>query len=231
MANLNDVLLGLVTTDEKVINKLKSKINTLSSDVSTLKSDVNTLKSDVSTLKSNVNTLSTKLNTEVTELKNKINTDISDLSEKVSRGSGSYALVDINSPGITSNGTLVTDTSASHGKSYQATGSSNLLVYSCKFSEVNFGHYSICVRAKSSSTGTGNVAQIRVLQGSTQIMSQNFTGQSFSSTSNYDYLYSTFTYEGSTKSDLTFQIYLLTSSVTINFDYAYISMIIPAVFL
>jgi uncharacterized protein YoxC len=223
MANLNDVLLGLVTTDEKVINKLKSKINALSSDVSTLKSDV-------SNLKSNVDTLNTKLNKEVTDLQNKINTDISDLSEKVARGSGSYALVDINSPGITSNGTLVTDASASHGKSYQGTGSNNLLVYSCKFSEVNFGHYSICVRAKSSSVGTGNVAQIRILQGSTQIMSQNFTGKAFSSTSKYDYLYSTFTDEGSTKSDLTLQIYLLTSSVTINFDYAYISMTIPSVF-
>lgn len=219
MANLNDVLLGLVTTDEKVISKLKSKINSLSS--------------DVSNLKSNVNTLNTKLNKEVADLQSKINTDISNLSEKVARGSGSYALVDINSPGITSNGTLVTDASASHGKSYQGTASSSngtSLVYSCKFSEVNFGHYAICVRAKSSSTGTGNVAQIRILNGSTQIMAQNFTGKSFSSTSSYDYLYSTFTYEGSTKGDLTLQVYVYTNSVTINFDYAYISMIIPSVF-
>ena len=60
---LNDILQGLVTTDQKVIEK--------------------------------------------------INTDVAELEDKVSRGSGSYGLADINSPSVTSNGELIAEVAAS----------------------------------------------------------------------------------------------------------------------
>jgi hypothetical protein len=213
MANLNDVLQGLVTTDNKVIDKLKKKMSELDSEI---------------------DNLNNKVNTEIADLQSKIDNDLEDLTEKVSRGSGSYALLDINSPDITGSGTKKTDTSASHGQCYSATaGSSAKCIYSSTFSEINFGHYALCVRAKTNAVGTKNIVRLKVLNGSTEILSQDFIGNSFSNTTGYDYLYSTFTYEstGSTKNDLKFEIYVLpVSGVSINFDYAYISMIIPSVY-
>ena len=213
MANLNDVLQGLVTTDSKVIDKLTKKISELDSEI---------------------DNLNNKVNTEIADLQSKIDNDLGNLTEKVSRGSGSYALLDINSPNITGSGTKKTDTNASHGQCYSATaGSSAKCIYSSTFSEINFGHYALCVRAKTNAVGTNNIVRLKVLNGSTEILSQDFIGNSFSNTTGYDYLYSTFTYEltDSTKNDLKFEIYVLpVSGVSINFDYAYISMIIPSVY-
>ena len=84
MADLNDIIKGLIDTDAEVISKLKAKsnsfttsINNLTTSVSSLttsvtnvtstantnKSDISTLKTDVNTLKNNVTSLTTTVNT------------------------------------------------------------------------------------------------------------------------------------------------------------------------
>lgn len=183
---LNDILQGLVTTDQKVIEK--------------------------------------------------INTDVSELEDKVSRGSGSYGLADINSPSVTSNGQLINDMGASHGKAYSVTTSAqNLLLYSGEFSDVKFGKYAMCLRIKSSSVANSNILQIRVSNGGTPILSKDIKGSDFPSVDKYGYAYMIFDYEGDgvVKNNLKIEVYThaIANSITVCFDYAYISMIIPAVFL
>lgn len=198
MANLNDIIQGLIDTDSGIITKLKNTIN---------------------------------------NVLNKVDKDISDLSDKIARGSGSYALVDINTPDRGGNGALESDNAASHGQCVALTStSSSQCIFSGTFSEgMKYGHYALCARVKSSSTTSSNILQMKILNGSTAIKTVNFTGSEFSSTSQYYYLYTTFTYEGSAssaKNNLSFQLNTLTvSGVKISFDYAYVSMIIPSVFL
>ena len=60
------------------------------------------------------------------------------------------------------------------------------------------------------------------------------SGSTFDSNSGYSYLYSSFTYDAinNQKHPLSFQLHThLVDGVVIDFDYVYISMIIPAVFL
>lgn len=182
---LNDILQGLVTTDQKVIEK--------------------------------------------------INTDVAELEDKVSRGSGSYGLADINSPSVSSDGKLVNDMGASHGKAYSVTTSTqNFLLYYGEFSDVKFGKYAMCIRFKSSSTTSSNILQVRVSNGSTPILTKDIKGSDLPSANKYGYAYMIFDYEGNgvVKNNLKIEVYThTTSGITICFDYAYISMIIPAVFL
>lgn len=180
-----------------------------------------------------------KINNDVTELEEKvnekINTDVSKLEDKVSRGTGSYGLADINSPNSGSDGKLITDMGASHGKAYSVTTSSqNYLLYFGEFSDIKFGKYAMCLRVKTSSTTSSNILQVRVSNGSTPILSKDIKGSDFSSANKYGYIYMTFDYEGDgvTKNNLKIEVYTHTvSGITICFDYAYIGMIIPAVFL
>lgn len=158
------------------------------------------------------------------------------LIERVLRGSGTYAILDINTPDKSGSGSEVTDSLASLGKSIQITTSpsANLVPYTGTFPDVKFGHYAICARVKSSSVANSNLIQLKVLNGSTEILAANFKGTQFDSATGYSYLYSTFTYDANngSKLPLSFQLHThLISGVVINFDYVYISMIIPSVFL
>lgn len=198
---LNDILQGLVTTDQKVIEKINN---------------------DVTELEEKVN--------------DKINTDVTKLEEKVSRGSVTYAVLDVNTPGKGGSGSLATDALASHGKCIRITTSSsaNYASFTGTFSDVKFGHYAICARVKTNNLTSSNLVQLKVLNGSTEILAANFTGAAFKSTSKYAYLYSTFVYEGngSSKQNLSFQLHThMVNGVQVDFDYVYISMIIPSVFL
>ena len=183
---LNDILQGLVTTDQKVIEK--------------------------------------------------INTDVAELEDKVSRGSGSYGLADINSPDVTSQGELIDDMGASHGKAYSVTTSvdQSYLLYSGLFSDVKFGKYAMCIRIKSSSVDANNILQLNVSNGSASILNKDINGSDFPVANKYHYIYTTFDYEGDgiTKNNLKIELYThQIDNVVVNFDYAYIGMIIPAVFL
>ena len=177
-----------------------------------------------------------KLKQSITDKFNNLEDKIDDLDEKAERGSSSYAIVDINSPGRGGSGSVVTDTLASHGKSIQITTNtgSNLVPITGNFADVKFGHYAICARIKISSKTSSALLQLKLLNGSTEILAANFAGTAFDSTSQYCYVYSTFKYEAinGTKQPLQFQLHThKVDGVKINFDYVYISMIIPSVFL
>lgn len=204
---LRDLLQGLIDTDSGVIEKIKNRF--------------------------------VKVENRITGIEGQLgNTDnkVADLTDKVGRGSNSYALIDINAPGRGGTGSLVNDTSASHGQAIRITTSSsaNLVPITAVFSDIKFGHYAICARVKTSSTTSSNIVQLKLVNGSTEILAANFTGSQFGSTSQYCYLYSTFKYEAinGAKQPLTFQLHThKINGVTINFDYVYISMIIPSVFI
>ena len=177
-----------------------------------------------------------KINNTATDINNRINSEVSTINSTIARGSGSYAILDINTPNRGGSGTLSTDALASHGKCIRITTSSsaNYVPYTGTFSDVKFGHYAICARVKSNSLTSSNLVQLKVLNGSTEILAANFTGADFVSTSKYAYLYSTFIYEGngSSKQNLSFQLHThMVNGVQIDFDYVYISMIIPSVFI
>lgn len=158
------------------------------------------------------------------------------LIERVVRGSGTYAILDANTPDKGGTGTEVPDSAASLGKSTTITTSSsaNLVPYTGTFPDVKFGHYAICARIRTNNLTTSNLVQLKVLNGTTEILAANFTGSTFDSNSEYSYLYSSFTYEAinNQKHPLSFQLHThLVNGVVINFDYVYISMIIPSVYL
>lgn len=166
----------------------------------------------------------------------KINTDVSELEDKVSRGSGSYGLADLNTPGAITNGELIEDMGASHGKAFQVTSSSesNKALYSGVFSDIKFGKYALCLRLKTNNITTSNILQIMIFNGSNVIKTENITGAQFGTAGKYQYIYSTFDYEGDGITKEPLRIHVVTQlidGVTVCFDYAYISMIIPAVFL
>jgi hypothetical protein len=203
-ANLDGLLLGLVDTDEDIIAKLNS-----------LQNEIDTVENKVSN-----------------DIKEEINT----LEDKVARGSGSYAILDINAPGITGNGVLKDDLQASDKKcySYTSDGATTQLIYSASFSDVKFGHYAICIRAKTNTIGGNDLVRLEIKNTDEVINSTTFTGDQFGKTSGYSYLYTTFEYDVSNNNakNLIFNLYSLpVSGVEISFDYVYISMIIPAIFL
>jgi hypothetical protein len=147
------------------------------------------------------------------------------------------AVVDIYSSGISTGGsTLAADTYASHGKSYSLVSTKTAtVIYKAAFPELKYGKYAICARMMSSNnTTTSNIARIEILQGTTVKKTVNLTGKSFTSTSNYSYIYTDFEYTGdvSAKQALSIQVSSLNiSDITLKFDYASIEMMNPAVFL
>ncbi len=204
--NLETILNGLIDVDSQIINK--------------------------------INATNTTINNEISSVNDRINTEVNTINTTIARGSGTYAILDINTPDRGGSGTLSTDALASHGKCVRITTSSsaNYASFTGTFSDVKFGHYAICARVKSNSLTSSNLVQLKVLNGSTEILAANFTGADFESTSKYAYLYSTFVYEGngSSKQNLPLSFQLHThkiNGIQVDFDYVYISMIIPSVFI
>lgn len=227
---INDIIQGLIDVDKGVIGKINTSVDNLDNKINSNVSNLN------NKIDSNISYLNNKIDSNLSNLDDKISSDITDLTEQVSRGSGSYALVDINTPGRGGSGTVITDTSASHGKAVQITTSSsaNYASYTGNFSDVKFGHYAICARVKTNNLTSSNLVQLKVLNGATEILAANFTGAQFGVANGYAYLYSTFKYESisSAKQILSFQLHThKINGVQVTFDYAYISMIIPSVFL
>lgn len=154
--------------------------------------------------------------------------------EEVEMTSDSFSIVDINTEGATSNGTLVNDLYASHGQCYQGSCGSTKCLYSADFTEVKFGNYAVCLRVNSNMESPDDVMEIKIFNGGTEIKSTIVNGADFTNNGSYEYIYSTFEYEGngSAKSNLRLEVNLLTAeSVIVKFDYAYINMIMPAVYL
>ncbi len=175
----------------------------------------------------------------ISKLKEKLNDveqELETIPEQINRGSGSYAILDVNTPDRGGIGTLKNDALASHGQciSIVTSSSTNYCSFSGSFPDLKYGHYAICARVKTNNLTSSALVQLKVLKGSTEILAANFTGANFGSTSGYQYLYSTFKYEdtNANKPALSFQLHThKVNGVTIDFDYVYISMIIPSVYI
>ena len=235
MANLNDILQGLVTTDNKVINRLLSDVSNMNTDISGITDELSTIRTELASTKTD---LELEIQSTIGGIRQEVTNNITILQEQVQRGSGSYAIVDKDTPEREGSGTLVTDVLASQGECYNLTTSSstNYCLYSGAFSDVKYGYYSICARVRIGTTSTAtSLVQLKVLNGTEEILTKDFPGAIFGSTSQYYYLYATFKYEstsGNAKQPLSFQLHThMVADIPIYFDYAYISMIMPSVFL
>lgn len=235
MANLNDILQGLVTTDNKVINRLLSDVSNMNTDISGITDKLSTIRTELASTKTD---LESEIQSTIGGIRQEVTNNITILQEQVQRGSGSYAIVDKDTPEREGSGTLVTDVLASQGECYNLTTSSstNYCLYSGAFSDVKYGYYSICARVRIGTTSTAtSLVQLKVLNGTEEILTKDFPGTTFGSTSQYYYLYATFKYEntsGNAKQPLSFQLHThMVADIPIYFDYAYISMIMPSVFL
>lgn len=235
MANLNDILQGLVTTDNKVINRLLSDVSNMNTDISGITDKLSTIRTELASTKTD---LESEIQSTIGGIRQEVTNNITILQEQVQRGSGSYAIVDKDTPERGGSGTLVTDVLASQGECYNLTTSSstNYCLYSGAFSDVKYGYYSICARVRIGTTSTAtSLVQLKVLNGTEEILTKDFPGTTFGSTSQYYYLYATFKYEntsGNAKQPLSFQLHThMVADIPIYFDYAYISMIMPSVFL
>lgn len=147
-----------------------------------------------------------------------------------------FSIIDFNSD-FTTAGTEITDSMASLGKAIQTTtttSAKNLIT--ANFSDVKFGKYALCLRLKvSSNTSSSSVFTANIMNGSNTILSKSILGTYFDSTSNYCYICTTFDYSGSSSSaKQKLQLKLNTGTVSgleVRFDYAYISLITPAVYI
>ena len=147
-----------------------------------------------------------------------------------------FSIIDFNSD-FTTAGTEITDSMASLGKAIQTTtttSAKNLIT--ANFSDVKFGKYALCLRLKvSSNTSSSSVFTANIMNGSSTILSKSILGNYFDSTSNYCYICTTFDYSGSSSSaKQKLQLKLNTGTVSgleVRFDYAYISLITPAVYI
>ena len=169
-----------------------------------------------------------------------INDEITSLWEEVvelQQGPGNFALIDNVTEGCTSAGTLTTDLMASNGKAYVATTTATAFsLFKATFSEVKFGKYSLCMRLKiSANTSSSTVLAVNLLSGSTTILSKYIIGTNFDKTDNYCYICTTFDYDGSSgTAKQPLQLNINTGTVEgleVRFDYAYITLITPAVYI
>ena len=143
------------------------------------------------------------------------------------------AMIDINTSGFSSSGSKATDANASSGSCYQFTTTSTATKLAAgNFDTVKFGKYALCLRMMTSNnTTTSNLVTVTVKNGSTSILSKSIKGTDFSSTSQYSNIYTSFDFNGS-RGTLSLDITTTTTSgVTVKFDYAYISLMTPSVFI
>ena len=151
--------------------------------------------------------------------------------------SGVTGGADINNTQIITEGGLVDDIYASHGKAYVIMTSSNTtsVLYSSMLSDIKFGHYALCLRMKLGEETTEDVITINLIDGDRTITTKTFNGEDFDNITDYNYLYTTFQYDsiGTDKSNLLIRIETLptTSSIELRFDYVYVNMIMPSIFL
>ena len=169
-----------------------------------------------------------------------INDEITSLWEEVielQQGPGNFALIDNATEGCTSSGTLTTDLMASNGKAYVATTTATAFsLFKATFPEVKFGKYSLCMRLKiSANTSSSTVLAVNLLSGSTTILNKYIIGTNFDKTNNYCYICTTFDYDGSSgTAKQPLQLNINTGTVEgleVRFDYAYITLITPAVYI
>ena len=172
----------------------------------------------------------------VSEHIEKANDKFSELESLGEISFDTFSIIDFNSD-FTTAGTEITDSMASLGKAIQTTtttSAKNLIT--ANFSDVKFGKYALCLRLKvSSNTSSSSVFTANIMNDSSTILSKSILGTYFDSTSKYCYICTTFDYSGSSSSaKQKLQLKLNTGTVSgleVRFDYAYISLITPAVYI
>ena len=149
---------------------------------------------------------------------------------------GSDAMLDVYSHGRTTAGTLTADNLASTGYNLTLVSTSTAAnLYTGTFKDLRFGRLSLCLRILSSNnTSTSNILTVTVKAGSTTLLTKNIKGTDFTSTSQYTNICTSFDYNGTTSAKSPVQIQVSTttvSGITFKFDYAYASIMTPAVFI
>lgn len=195
MANLNDILQGLVNTDTKIIEKLGV-------------------------------------------IQEAVGDDLQDTIEDLKKGAASYSIVDHNTEGASINGSVVADNYASDGKCCILTqAASNMNLYTANFSDVKCGQYGLVVRMRvSNKSNTANAIQISVKVNGERIATKSIPASAFANTTNFENIFLSFNYSRSsaTKYPIQLEVTLLGTSGTkanISFDYAYIQLMMPSVYL
>ena len=195
MANLNDILQGLVNTDTKIIEKLGA-------------------------------------------VQDAVGDDLQDTLEALKKGAASYSIVDHNTEGATINGTVTSDNYASDGKCCIITQSgSNSVFFKANFSDVKCGHYGLNVRMRvSNKSNTANGIQISILINGERVATKSIAPSAFANTTNFENVFLSFDYSrnSATKYPIQLEITALGTSGTkanISFDYAYIQLMMPSVFI
>lgn len=183
-------------------------------------------------MSSKLSTILDKMMTTETFLVDSVKNLNEDLANKTFQN---FSMVDVNNPAATGAGVKTNDTKASNGISYKLTSTTtSQTVYSCNFSDVKFGTYTLCARIRASKKdASADILTLKVTSGSRELKAAGFKGSDFSRTDNYCFLCTTFDYDGTTsaKQPITFTFTTTTiGSIDFYFDYAYISLITPAVY-
>ena len=234
------------------VNNLQNELNTLKTVVganadsageatSGLMKEINDLKEIVGANADSAGEATTGLQKEINDLKDfvgigKDNTEggnLLDQVEQLNNKTSTIGTVDIFSKNIVSDGALIDDSAASHGKCYKVSSSNvNRVVYRATLDDIKFGQYGICLRMKCSVSKNSIVARVRIFNGETYILDKQLNANEFAV--NYTLIYGAFTYDviGNSKNNLVIQVETIADAgVDVSFDYAYVNMIIPSVFL
>ena len=234
------------------VNNLQNELNTLKTVVganadsageatSGLMKEINDLKEIVGANADSAGEATTGLQKEINDLKDfvgigKDNTEggnLLDQVEQLNNKTSTIGTVDIFSKNIVSDGALIDDSAASHGKCYKVSSSNvNRVVYRATLDDIKFGQYGICLRMKCSVSKNSIVARVRIFNGETYILDKQLNANEFAV--NYTLIYGAFTYDviGNSKNNLVIQVETIANAgVDVSFDYAYVNMIIPSVFL
>lgn len=195
MANLNDILQGLVNTDTKIIEKLGV-------------------------------------------IQDAVGDDLQETIEALKKGAASYSIVDHNTEGASIGGSVVSDNYASDGKCCILTqAASNMTFFTANFSDVKCGHYGLNVRMRvSNKSNTANAIKIDAKINGEIVATKSVAPSAFSNTTNFENIFLSFDYSrnSATKYPIQLVITVLGTSGTkanISFDYAYIQLMMPAVFI
>ena len=228
MANLNDMLNGLVTTDTGIIEKLK-KIQENVED--NLQTSIENLEDNLQT---SIENLENDLQSSIGNLENDLQSNIEDLK----KGASSYSILDFSSSNVSSSGTIIPDNYASNGQCYKITQAiDDVNLFTANFSDVKYGHYGLCARMKVSSlSNTNNTIKIDVKVNNEVIATKSVPASSFSKASNFEYLYLSFQYDGSSETKYPIQVAITVKGTSgeladISLDYVYINLMMPAVFI